>query len=77
MFIYYNDLKMILSKKNFFGKNVAIYIVNTKKNRMDISFSFQNWLGLVIFTTKYEVISAKESTTTNEKREKDLWKPGK
>jgi hypothetical protein len=32
---------------------------------------------LVIFITKYGVISAKESAHTNEKSEKVLYKPGK
>jgi hypothetical protein len=33
-------------------------------------FCFQNWLGLVIFIPKYEIISAQASAHTNEKREK-------
>ncbi len=43
------------------------------KKKLNINFcSFQNWLSLVIFITKYGVISAKESVHTNEKREKVL-----
>jgi hypothetical protein len=35
---------------------------------MEIFFCFQNWLSLVIFITKYGVISAKERAHTNKEK---------
>jgi hypothetical protein len=71
--MYYGDLKSDCTKKIFL-KNVAIYIMDTitKKYLLYIFFCFKNLLGLVIFITKYGVISAKESANTNKKREKVL-----
>ncbi len=43
--------------------------MNTKKSAVNFLL-LQNRLGLVIFITKYGVISVKESENTNEKRKK-------
>ncbi len=63
---------MISQKKYFLRKQSYIFYEYYKQqeNLLELFFCFKNWLGLVIFITKYVVISAKESANTNEKREK-------
>ncbi len=63
--------KWFYNKKVFF-KNVARYYEYYKTQKTDgiFFFCFKNWLGLGILITKYEVISAKESANTNQKKDK-------
>jgi hypothetical protein len=48
-----------------------------KENRLESFFCFQNWPSLVIFITKYGVISAKKSAYKYEKKRKSPLKARK
>jgi hypothetical protein len=61
--MYFYDLKSGLTTK--YGNLFSVYVMNTLNcNKIDCKFSFA---CLVIFITKYGVISAIESAHTNKK----------
>ncbi len=63
----------MISQKNYFLRKQSYIFYEyykQQKNLLELFFCSKNWLGLVIFITKYVVISAKESANTNAKREK-------